>query len=98
MLHSIGYWRKDMTAFPEAPKFTADRALMRTDPKKFQEVLADYRKKAEAYDEQFAIYDAEAMDAVDRFRKENGLDYEGNARGLVDERLIRALRDRYHAR
>ena len=98
MLHSLGYWRKDLKEFPEAPKFTADRDLMRTDPKKFQEAIADYRKKAEAYEDRFAIYDSEAMDAVDRFRRENGLDYEGNARGLVDDRLIRALRDRYYAR
>jgi len=98
MLHALGYWRKDLTTFPDAPKFTADRDLMRTDPKKFQAAIAEYRKKAEAYDEQFAIYDAEAMDAVDRFRKENGLEFEGNARGLVDERLVRALRDRYYAR
>jgi uncharacterized Ntn-hydrolase superfamily protein len=98
MLHALGFWRKDLTTFPDAPKFTADRDLMRTDPKKFQTAIAEYRKRAEAFDEQFAIYDAEAMDAVDRFRKENGLEFEGNARGLVDERLVRALRDRYYAR
>lgn len=65
MLHTLGYWRKDLAEFPEPPKFEGDRNLMRTDPKKFQEQIADYSKKARAYEEQFAVYDAEAMDAVD---------------------------------
>ncbi|HYO77153.1 MAG TPA: DUF1028 domain-containing protein [Thermoanaerobaculia bacterium] len=98
MLHALGYWRKEMNVFPAEPQFEGDRALMRTDPKKFQEQVAEYTKKAEAYEQQYAVYDAEAMDAVDRFRKEHGLEYEGNARGLVDERFVTALRERYYAR
>ena len=96
MLHALGYWRKELAAFPEAPKFTADRNLMRTDPKKFQEAADAYSKLATEYETQFAIYDAETMDAVDRFRKEHGLQYEGNAKGLVDERFVTALRDQYY--
>jgi uncharacterized Ntn-hydrolase superfamily protein len=97
MLHALGYWRKELAAFPEAPKFTVDRNLMRTDPKKFQEGADAYSKVAQAYDEQFALYDAEAMEAVDRFRKDHGLQYEGTAKGLVDERLVNALRAKYYA-
>jgi uncharacterized Ntn-hydrolase superfamily protein len=95
MLHTLGYWRKDLKEFPAAPAFDVDRGLMRTDPKKFQQLVDAYSKKAQEYEERYAVYDAEAMDAVDRFRKEQGLDYEGTPRGLVDERLVAALRARY---
>lgn len=98
MLHALGYWRKDLPVFPDAPKFTADRALMRTDPKRFQQLVAEYTTRAEEYERQFASYDAEAIAAVDRFRTEHGLAYEGNPPGLVDERLVTALRARYYAR
>jgi uncharacterized Ntn-hydrolase superfamily protein len=97
MLHALGYWRKDLAAFPAPPKFEAERNLMRDDPKKFQEIIDAYRKSAEEYEQRFAVYDAEAIDAVDRFRKENSLDYEGNPKGLVDERLVSALREQYYA-
>ena len=98
MLHALGYWRKELTAFPEAPKFEGDRALMRTDPKRFREQVDAYSKKAQEYEQQYAVYDAETMDAVDRFRKENALEFEGNPRGLVDERFVSALRERYYAK
>ncbi|HEU4522988.1 MAG TPA: DUF1028 domain-containing protein [Thermoanaerobaculia bacterium] len=98
MLHTLGYWRPEMKDFPAAPEFKADRELMRTDPEKFQAAIAAYRKEAQAYDDRFGLYDAEAMDAVDRFRKENGLEYEGNARGLVDARFIERLRTLYYQR
>ena len=98
MLHALGYWRPDLAKFPDAPKFEVDRSLMRTDPKKFQEEIAAYSKRAREFDERFATYDAEAIEAVDRFRKEHALQYEGNARGLVDERFVAALRERYFAK
>lgn len=98
MLHALGYWRKELAAFPAEPQFEGDRALMRTDPKKFQEQIAEYVKKAEAYETAYAVYDAETIDAVERFRKEHNLVYEGNARGLVDERFVRLLREKYYAR
>jgi uncharacterized Ntn-hydrolase superfamily protein len=37
-------------------------------------------------------YDAETIAAVDTFRADHGLDYQGDAAGLVDERLVNALR------
>jgi hypothetical protein len=98
MLHALGYWRKELKEFPAEPAFDADRSLMRTDPKKFQEQIEAYRKKAEEYERQYALYDAETMEAVDRFRKEHGLEFEGNPRGLVDERLVRVLREKYYGR
>ncbi|HYH06059.1 MAG TPA: DUF1028 domain-containing protein [Thermoanaerobaculia bacterium] len=98
MLHALGYWRKDLAAFPEPPKFTVDRNLLRTNPNQYQEQADAYTKRAREYDEQFALYDAEAMNAVEQFRKDNQLVFEGNARGLVDERLVRVLREKYYAR
>lgn len=98
MLHALGYWRKDLKEFPAAPAFDVDRSLMRSDPAKFQQLVDAYSKKAQEYEERYAVYDAEAMDAVDRFRKEHGLDYEGTPRGLVDERLVTALRAKYFAK
>ena len=97
MLHALGYWRKELKEFPEAPRFDADRSLMRTDPKKFQELVDAYSKQAREYEERFALYDEETLAAVEQFRKENGLAFEGNARGLVDERLVAALRAKYYA-
>ncbi|MFP5247950.1 MAG: hypothetical protein ACLGH0_14750, partial [Thermoanaerobaculia bacterium] len=76
----------------------ADRSLMRTNPAKFQEQIDAYSKKAREYDEQFAVYDAEAMEAVDAFRKANDLDFEGNPKGLVDERFVKVLREQYYER
>ena len=96
MLHTLGYWRSDLDECPSPPRFAADRQLMRTDPKKFQQQVAEWRKEAEAYETAYAIYDAEAMEAVERFRKEMKLDYEGTPRGLVDQRLVSALRARFY--
>lgn len=98
MLHALGYWRKELKAFPDAPRFTTDRALMRTDPKAFDAALEAYSKLAQEYERQYATYDAEAMAAVDQFRKEHALQFEGNPKGLVDERLVTALREKYYAR
>ena len=96
MLHALGYWRKDMKEFPDAPEFDVDLGLMRTDPEKFQMLVAEWRKRSEAYDERFAAYDAETVAAVDQFRKDHALVYQGNPSGLVDERFVSALREKYY--
>ena len=43
-------------------------------------------------------YDDEAIAAVDKFRAEKGLNYQGNPPGLVDARFIEALRAAYYAK
>ena len=43
-------------------------------------------------------YDDEAIAAVDKFRTDKGLNYQGNPPGLVDARLIDALRAAYFAK
>ena len=97
MLHALGHWRPKMKAFPEEPQFDFPQEQRRTDPEGFQGYVTEYRKKAKAYSESYAVYDAEAMAAVDAWREQNGMVYEGNPSGLVDERLVGRLRAAYHA-
>jgi uncharacterized Ntn-hydrolase superfamily protein len=98
MLHALGYWRKELAEFPEAPRFDGERSLMRTDPDAFRQSIEEYRKEARGFEEAFGRYDEEAIEAVDAFRKEHGLDHQGNPRGLVDRRLVEALREAYYDR
>ncbi len=95
MLHGLGYWKKELDVFPEPPKFSGDRSLMRSDPAAFDKLIEPYQKEETAYYDRFAEYDAEAVAAVDAFRKDHGLDYSGTPRGLVDERFVSALREAY---
>ena len=44
---------------------------------------------------EFGLYDEEAIAAVDKFRADKGMNYRGNPAGLVDARLIDALRAAY---
>jgi uncharacterized Ntn-hydrolase superfamily protein len=46
----------------------------------------------------FGAFDAEAIAAVDKFRLEKGMNYQGNPTGLVDARFIEALRAAYLAK
>ena len=98
MLHALGFWRSELEALPEPPEFDVDRGLSRTDPDAFQEAIAEYRERAAAYEEEWAVYDAEAVEAVDAFRRQHGLDHPGSPPGLVDRALVDALRAAYHAR
>jgi len=93
LLHALGYWRKDLAEFPREPAARVDPALQRTDPERFQKQLDERRLAVESYMKELALYDAAAMDAVDAFRKDHGLVFEGNPRGLVDERFVQALRE-----
>lgn len=98
MLHALGFWRQGQPEIPEPPRLTADRSLLTSDPQRYREILDAFGKAATAYEERFGVYDREAMDAVDAFRKAHGLDHEGNPRGLVDERLVEALRREHLAK
>lgn len=46
----------------------------------------------------FGVFDDEAIAAVDTFRADRGMNYQGNPPGLVDARFIDALRTAYFAR
>jgi uncharacterized Ntn-hydrolase superfamily protein len=97
MLQAVGYWRKDEPPVPPLPVFRVDRAVLKTDPARYMALNEAFNAELAAFDERYGLYDAEARDAVDRFRKDHGLEHEGNPRGLVDERLVSALRERYFA-
>jgi uncharacterized Ntn-hydrolase superfamily protein len=98
ILHALGYWRTELEAFPDPPRFKADPARMRTDPEGYAAEIEAFRKRAADYSAAFAAYDAEAVTAVDAFRKDRGLDFQGTPPGLVDTRLVDALRDAYYSR
>lgn len=98
MLHALGYWRPSLAVFPDAPVVPNTRdmqALRRSDPAKFDELQSAARRAAADYTRAYASFDAEAVAAVDAFRKASGLAYAGNPPGLVDERFVAALRTAY---
>lgn len=95
MLHALGYWRRGLAAFPAEPQVRRDAARMKAVPPEVQREVQEQQRALRAYLEAYSVYDGEAMDAVDAFRKDKQLDHQGNPRGLVDERLILALRDAY---
>ena len=55
---------------------------------------ADRTASAE-YSRQYAIFDDETIVSVDKFRTDKKLDYQGDAAGLVDQRLVDALKAAY---
>ncbi|MCC6988431.1 MAG: DUF1028 domain-containing protein [Acidobacteria bacterium] len=98
MLQAAVYWRPSLAAFPDAPKAPNAREmqeLRKTNPAQADKLQTDSRAAAAAYTRDFAQFDAEAVAAVDKFRKDKKLDYSGNPPGLVDERLVKALRAAY---
>ena len=87
MLHGLGYWRPSLTAFPERPASTNTAALQelrRSDPAAFEKRTAEARAATEAYARDYARFDDETIAAVDKFRTDKGLNYQGNPAGLVD--------------
>jgi uncharacterized Ntn-hydrolase superfamily protein len=98
MLHSVGYWRPTLTAFPEPPSSITTpkmRELQKTDPAQYDKLVAESRRATQEFNKQYSQYDAETMAAVDKFREAKGLNYQGNPSGLVDARLVDALRAAY---
>jgi uncharacterized Ntn-hydrolase superfamily protein len=98
MLHGLGFWRPELEEIPAAPSFDVDRELMTRDPERFEELVEAYRDEWTAWEDRYAVYDREAMDAVEAFREAHDLKFEGNPRGLVDERLVEALRREFYGR
>jgi uncharacterized Ntn-hydrolase superfamily protein len=98
MLHAVGDWRPTLAAFPDPPpSITAPKMaeLQKTDRAQYDKLVADARAQQANYLRDYAQYDEEAIAAVDTFRKAHQLDYQGNAAGLVDARLLDTLRAAY---
>lgn len=101
MLHAVGAWRPSLAAFPATPSIPNTREmqdLRRSDPAKYDAMQAAGRKAAADFARDFSQFDAEAIAAVDAFRKANKLTFAGNPPGLVDERFVTALRAAYLAK
>jgi uncharacterized Ntn-hydrolase superfamily protein len=98
MLHAVGGWRPTLTAFPDPPPSINTprmQELQKTDRAQYDKLVADARAQQSTYAREYATFDDEAIAAVDKFRKDHQLDYTGNAAGLVDARLLDALRTAY---
>jgi uncharacterized Ntn-hydrolase superfamily protein len=98
MLHALGYWRPGLTTFPETPKFTPNLSLLRRDPEALSRSYDVFDSLSTAFLAEYGYFTTETRDAVDRFRKDRGIDYQGNARGLVDERFVEELRKAWRER
>ena len=98
MLHAVGYWQPTLAAFPEAPASINTpkmQELRKTDPAQYEKIAAESRKASADYTRAYAQFDEETIAAVDKFRADRNLNYQGNPAGLVDARLIDALRAAY---
>jgi hypothetical protein len=69
--------------------------LRKSDPAQYETIAAASRKASADYSRDFGLFDEETIAAVDKFRADRNLNYQGNAAGLVDARLIDALRTAY---
>jgi uncharacterized Ntn-hydrolase superfamily protein len=101
MLHGVGCWRPALAAFPDPPPSINTPKMLelqRTNRAEYDRLAADARTRQQAYARDFGTFDDETIAAVDKFRKDHDLDYQGDAPGLVDARLIGALRTEYFAR
>ena len=98
MLHAVGDWRPTLAAFPDAPASINTpkmQDLRKTDAAQYEKIAADSRKASADYARDFAQFDEETIAAVDKFRADRNLNYQGNPAGLVDARMVDALRSAY---
>ncbi len=101
MLHALGYWQPALAAFPSAPASTNTppmQALRKSNPAAYDKAVAEARQASAAYTREYATFDDETIAAVDKFRTDRSLNYQGNPPGLVDARLVEALRMAYFAK
>jgi uncharacterized Ntn-hydrolase superfamily protein len=99
MLHALGYWRPTLGAFPTEPPNANNpkmRELQKTDKAQYDKLMAESRQLSQDYTRDFATFDEETMAAVDKFRDDKNLNYQGNPPALVDERFVAALRAAYY--
>ena len=98
MLHALGYWRSSLASFPEAPTGTNTvklQELRKTDPAAYEKAAASAKQATSDFSRQYALFDDEVIAAVDKFRTDRNLNYQGNPPGLVDARFVEALRAVY---
>jgi uncharacterized Ntn-hydrolase superfamily protein len=98
MLHTLGYWRPSLATFPNAPANANSpkmQELRKQNPAAYDKAIAEARQASASYTRDYAVYDDEAIAAVDKFRADRKLSFQGNPPGLVDQRLVDALKAAY---
>jgi len=98
MLNALGYWRPSLATFPEAPPNANSpkmQELRQSNPAAYEKALADAKQSSASYTRDYATYDDETIAAVDKFRADKKLNYQGNPPGLVDQRFVDALKAAY---
>ena len=98
MLHALGYWRASLASFPDAPPNANSpkmQELRKSDPPAYQKALAEAKQSSASYNREYATFDDETIAAVDKFRADKKLNYQGNPPGLVDQRFVDALKAAY---
>ena len=98
MLHALGYWRTSLAAFPDPPPNANSpkmQELRKSNPAAYEKALAEAKQNAAAYNREYATFDDEAIAAVDKFRADKSLNYQGNPAGLVDQKFVDALKTAY---
>ena len=98
MLHTLGYWRPALAAFPAAPPAANSPKMLelrKSDPAAYDKALAEAKQASASYARDYAVFDDETIAAVDKFRAEKNLNYQGNPPGLVDQRFVEALKAAY---
>src|SRR5256714_1260029 len=86
-LPAPGYWRPTLAAFPDGPASINTpkmRELQKSDPAQYEKLTAESRRANAEYTRTYSLFDEETIAAVDKFRTDKNLSYQGNAPGLVD--------------
>jgi uncharacterized Ntn-hydrolase superfamily protein len=98
MLHALGYWRPSLASFPPAPPPTNTPKMLelqKTNRAEYDKLMDQARSATAAYNRDYGQYDEETINAVDKFRADRGLNYQGTPPGQVDARMVDALRSAY---
>jgi uncharacterized Ntn-hydrolase superfamily protein len=101
MLHALGYWKPELTAFPDAPPAGNSpkvQELRKSNPAAADKLLAELKQQSGTYTREFGTFDDVTVAAVDKFRAASKMNYQGNPPGLVDQRFVDALRAAYFAK
>lgn len=98
MLHTLGYFRPSLAAFPEPPPNANSpkmQELRKANPAAYEKAMAEAKQASGAYTRDYSVFDEETIAAVDKFRADKKLNYAGNPPGLVDQRFVDAVRAAY---
>ena len=84
MLHTLGYWRPSLATFPSAPPNANSpkmQELRKSDPAAYEKALAEAKQASASYTREYAVFDDEAIAAVDKFRADEEPQLPGQSAG-----------------